>query len=140
MIEWKELQFDGCPGAEARHNGVDIRISQYGTNSRSAGKWFWSALSRVAHTSGIVETREDAVAITETIAEGGEPLVKKYEAERLLGEINRITQEIINLDLDDFNAAAILPGYHVGLKAGYVAARRETAMALGMTLPDEVAA
>ena len=33
-----------------------------------------------------------------------------------------------------------LPGYKVGRQAGYDAARREIAQALGMTLPDEVAA
>ena len=140
MIEWKETEIDGSPAAEADHNGVHIHISQYGPQSRSAGKWYWSAIGGRTYTSDIAETRADAVALTETLATGGESLVRKHEGLRLLAEINRLTLEIAKLDLDQSTAATILPGYKVGLQAGYDAARREIAQALGMTLPDEVAA
>ena len=134
MIEWKETEIDGSPAAEADHNGVHIHISQYGPQSRSAGKWYWSAIGGRTHTSDIAETRADAVAITETLATGGESLVRKHEGLRLLAEINRLTLELTKLDLDESTAVTILPGYKVGLQAGYEAARRDIAQALGMKL------
>lgn len=137
MIEWKKFESGPDTWEEANYNGVNIRVSQYATQSHCAGKWYWSALSATKHTGGIVETRADAVAITETLATGGESLVRKHEGLRLLAEINRLTLEIAKLNLDQSTAATILPGYKVGLQAGYDAARREIAQALGMTLPAE---
>lgn len=134
MIEWKETEIDGSPAAEADHNGVHIHISKYGPQSRSAGKWYWSAIGGRTHTSDIAETRADAVAITETLATGGESLVRKHEGLRLLAEINRLTLELTKLDLDESTAATILPGYKAGLQAGYKAARRDIAQAMGMKL------
>ena len=134
MIKWKETEIDGGPAAEADHNGVHIHISQYGPQSRSAGKWYWSAIGGRTHTSDIAETREDAVAMAETLATGGESLVRKHEGLRLLAEINRLTLELTKLDLDESTAVTILPGYKVGLHAGYEAARRDIAQALGMKL------
>ena len=139
MIEWTETEIDGSPAAEADHNGVHIHISQYGPQSRSAGKWYWSAIGGRTHTSDIAETRADAVAITETLATGGESLVRKHEGLRLLAEINRLTQALTQLNLEPTIAEAILPGYKAGRQAGYDAARREIARALGMTISDEVA-
>lgn len=138
MIEWKETEIDGSPAAEADHNGVHLLISQYGPQSGSAGKWYWSAVGGGTHTSDIAETRADAVALTETLATGGESLVRKYEGMRLLAEINRLTQALTQLNLEPFIAEDIMPGYKIGRQAGYDAARRDVAQALNMALPPLV--
>ena len=140
MIEWKKFESGPDTWEEANYNGVNIRVSQYATPSPSAGKWYWSAIGGRTHTSDIAETRADAVAMTETLATGGESLVRKHDGLRLLAEINRLTRALTQLNLEPSIAVDILPGYKVGRQAGYDAARREIAQALGMTIPDEGAA
>ena len=137
MIEWKKFENETGTWEEANYNGVHLHISQYGPQSKSAGKWYWSAMGGRTHTSDLAETRADAVAITETLAIGGESLVRKHEGLQLLAKINQLTQALTQLNLEPSIAEDILPGYKVGRQAGYDAARREIAQALGMTLPDE---
>ena len=134
MIEWKKSERGTDDWEEANYNGVHITISQYSPQTSSAGKWYWSATSERTHTSDIVETREDAIFIAESLAIGGDVLLRKHEGMRLLAEINRLTLALTQLDLDESTAATILPGYKVGLQAGYEAARRDIAQALGMKL------
>lgn len=137
MIEWKKFESVTDAWEEANYNGVHIKISQYGQEQFSAGKWHWSAISVTTITSGIVETREEAISIAESLAIGGNVLVRKHEALRLLTEINRLTLALTQLDLDESSAATILPGYEVGLQAGYESARRDIAQAIGMKLLAE---
>lgn len=121
QIEWE----DNEAGTEAKARVDDLRllISQYGAQAYCAGQWNWQA--RVgpvgACTSGIVETREEAVALCAAWADKGPDAIRAAVAAELLADIDKKVLELAEIDP---RTAEKLPGFQAGYSAGLAAARQ----------------
>jgi len=123
-MEWEQRH--GKEGGCGRGGNISASFSQYEPGSSSAGKWYWAVRETdfYVELSGIVATRQEALATLVRWVKAGSQEIRKQKVRELLSEIEKTVTEVMAIDP---RAAEEMPGFLAGRHAGLQAARQALA-------------
>lgn len=120
-MEWEKRHKK--EGGRGRCGNISVSFSQYEPESSSAGKWYWAVRETdfYVELSGIVATREEALATLVHWIKAGVQEIRKQKVRELLSDIEKTVAEVMAIDP---RATEEMPGFHAGRHAGLQAARQ----------------
>lgn len=120
-MEWEQRH--DKEGGYSRYGNISASFSQYEPGSYSAGEWYWVVKETDSYVelSGIVATREEALAELTRWIKAGAQEIHKQKVRELLGEIEKTVAEVMAIDP---RAVEEMPGFLAGRHAGLQAARQ----------------